>query len=132
MIKWIPGDRPNDYNKCFLVTTQTNNGRKVHRFYYSGSMGWSRKGRKGEIIAWAEMPVPYNGRNRSQWNRIDNDEPQGQPEKMNVPYLVTVKSGRRRTVYEATFRSGIYPGEGYWAMKKNIVAWAKIPEPYAE
>ena len=87
---------------------------------------WTR----GEFIAWAEMPKPYDKRRTRNAKVKWHPYPEDRPVDLVRSYLVTDIYNKKREV-------SMY----FWYSLKNkfleediapVIAWAEMPEPYKE
>ena len=86
---------------------------------------WARR----DIIAWAELPKPYDKR-RTKNVEIDwHLYPEEKPDTLKC-YLATKMVGRKRIVSTACR----VPLTDMFFMEEDfpVIAWAEMPEPYVE
>lgn len=85
---------------------------------------------KGDFIAWAKMPKPYDKRRTRDVKFKWHPYPENKPNMLVGDYLVT-------DIYEKKREVSVY----FWYSLKNkfleedvapVIAWAEMPKPYKE
>lgn len=114
-----PGNGP------YLVTIK-HNMKNFVRITYPDGRGWNKE----VVIAWAELPKPYDKRRTRGVNVKWHPYPEEKPSKLIRDYLVTYIYEKKRDVsIDMWLKSqNKFPVEEI----ASVMAWAELPEPYKE
>lgn len=112
-------------NVPYLVTIK-HNMRNFVRITYLGEGGWDEE----VVIAWAELPKPYDKRRTRDVKVKWHPYPEGKPSSLTRDYLVTYIYEKKRDISIDTWLKSRnkFPVEEI----ASVVAWAELPEPYKE
>lgn len=86
---------------------------------------------KEVVIAWAELPKPYDKRRTRDVKVKWHPYPEEKPSELTGDYLVTEICEKKRDI---TIDWYINPKKQFFDEDKrvSVVAWAELPEPYKE
>ena len=109
----------------YFLTIRGHYGNFVDIFRISPEKEWMRK----FVVAWAELPNPYDKRRKKDamvnWNPYPDEIPSN-----NGYYLTTLIYKRKK--YIETRSWFLERKEFDEEDDENIIAWAEMPEPYEE